>query len=282
MRVDRIGWALALLAANGAYSGEAAPKPKSLPPLELKIVLPTRTRILTLKDLKKKLAVTRVTVDDPVYHSRKTYEAVRLEEVLRLAGAGDATGDDLVFQCADGYAPTLSLEKLKGRKGYLAFRDVSVKGGDGWKKVLQGKEWVSPAPFYTVWEGPAGDVPWAYQVVGLEVVRFAQKFNRIYPGDAERTDPVYLGFQLFKSSCLKCHSLNLQGGDQGPELNYPKNVLEYWDRDTVRQFVRDPESFRVRSKMPKFDALTDEDFDRLFAYWDWVRGHKGIDDALSR
>ncbi len=282
MRFDSIGWALALMTVNVAYGGEAAVKPQGPLPLEIRIVSPAKTHVLTLKDLRKKLAVTRVTVDDPVYQSKKTYEAVPLEEVLRLGGAGDSVGDDLVFHCADGYAPTLPLEKLKGQKGYLAFRDTTERGGDGWKKVLQGKTWLSPAPFYVVWEGPLGDVPWAYQVVGLEVVRFAQKFNRIFPTGVERTDPIYLGFQIFKSSCLKCHSLNLQGGDQGPELNYPKNILEYWDRDTVRQFVRDPESFRVRSKMPKFDALTDDDFDRLFKYWDWVRGRKGIDDAVSR
>jgi mono/diheme cytochrome c family protein len=82
------------------------------------------------------------------------------------------------------------------------------------------------------------------------------------------------GFALFKNQCIRCHSLNLQGGEVGPELNSPKNVTEYWDKATLRAFIRDAASFRLKDKMPSFHQLTDENLDELLAYFIYMKGHK--------
>ncbi len=78
------------------------------------------------------------------------------------------------------------------------------------------------------------------------------------------------GFILFKNECIRCHSVNLVGGDIGPELNTPKNVLEYWDEKTLRQFVKDASSFRAKSKMPPFPNLTDSNISDVFSYFRYL------------
>jgi mono/diheme cytochrome c family protein len=120
----------------------------------------------------------------------------------------------------------------------------------------------------------AESLPWPYQLVRIEAVSFARKYDRLYPQGVADGTPVKRGFVRFKDECLRCHSINLQGGDVGPELNTPKNILEYWDPKTARQFIRDPGSFRAKSKMPAFPHLTDPDLDDLFAYLSYMRERK--------
>lgn len=266
----RMHFSPALLAVAVLFSWESASA--SAVPAELKVVLSGRAQTLSLAQLKKRLKSATLTVQDPVYKKEKTYEGFWLADVLKLAGMTEAEGDEIVFTCADGYAPTLSFSKMKAHKGLVAFREPKAKAG--WQKFQQGKAWMTPAPFYIVWDASHHEVPWPYQVVGIEVIRFKEKYSRIFPETVETTSPVYKGFTLFKGECLRCHSLNLQGGDLAPELNYPKNITEYWEDSTLLAFVRDPGQFRARSKMPAFPQLKEQDLSDLLSYLKWIKNHK--------
>ena len=82
------------------------------------------------------------------------------------------------------------------------------------------------------------------------------------------------GFVTFKNHCIRCHSLNLQGGEVGPELNSPKNVTEYWEKSTLRAFIRDASSFRFKDKMPAFPNLKESDLDEILEYLAYMKDHK--------
>ncbi len=82
------------------------------------------------------------------------------------------------------------------------------------------------------------------------------------------------GFALFKQHCLKCHSINLQGGALGPELNAPKNVTEYWQRHDLKAFIKNPESYRYQSKMPAFSFFSDAEIDAVLAYLQQMKQQK--------
>jgi mono/diheme cytochrome c family protein len=239
---------------------------------ELKLQAPGRTHSVILKELKGRLPSARFEVDDPVYKRKKLYEGFWLKDLLKLTGLGEVDGDEIAFQCADGYTPSMPLALLARQKGMLAFRDVKNKAG--WEKLRQGKALISPAPFYVVWDTKDEAYPWPYQVVGIEVIQFKKKYDRIYPEDETKTSAVFRGFDRFRSQCLRCHSLNLQGGDLGPELNVPRNITEYWDEGTLKEFIRDASKFRARSKMPPFPQLKDEELEQLLEYLKWMKGHK--------
>jgi mono/diheme cytochrome c family protein len=242
------------------------------PAASLKLEMPARTQTVTLSELKHRVPTATLTVDDPVYKTRKTYEGFWLKDVLKSGGLGQEGGDEVVFHCADGYSPTMPWSRLEGHRALLAFREKGRKGG--WQSFLQGKSRITPAPFYLVWDAQGDEYPWPYQLVGIEVVDFAKTYNRIYPSGQARDSAVFRGFTTFREKCLRCHSINLQGGTQCPELNYPKNITEYRDSKLLKQFIRNPSSFRARSKMPAFPDLKDQELDDILSYLKWMRDHK--------
>jgi mono/diheme cytochrome c family protein len=255
-------------------AGAAAPGPGGAARLEL--VSPSARRTLSLDDLRRVLTAVSVTVDDPVYETRKTYQGVRLADLLALLPSGGELVDEVVFHTRDGYAPTLGIAAAREGQGLVAFRDTTRRAG--FAPVRQGKISVDPGPFYLVWTGPnATERPWPYQLVGIELVSFRRTYDRLFPADADPGGPVARGFLAFRSHCLRCHSVNLQGGDLGPELNVPRSVTEYRDTATLRQFIRDAPSFRARSKMPPFPQLDDAALDDLLAYLGHMKDRKRTD-----
>ena len=110
----------------------------------------------------------------------------------------------------------------------------------------------------------------------IEVVSFADKFAKLYPDGAKPDSGAMQGFLIFKNECIRCHSINLQGGDVGPELNSPKNVTEYWDIATLKAFIHDPTRFRYKSKMPPFPQLKPADIDHVLDYFAAMKTKKVV------
>ena len=123
-------------------------------------------------------------------------------------------------------------------------------------------------------ELPEVEVPWPYQLATIEIIDFESKYSLMMPAGAGADSPEQQGFALFKNQCMRCHSINLQGGDLGPELNVPRNVTEYWSEQNLRAFIKDASGFHARSKMPPFLHLTDEQLDQLVLYLTSMRAQK--------
>lgn len=242
---------------------------------KLEIITPQKTSSLSLALMKAKLKRVSVKIDDPVYGKEMEYDAFALEDVLRLGGVDlSASADEIVFVAIDGYAPNTDFAKIKNHKAFLAY---GVHAGKKFPQVAQGKTKISPAPFYVVWEEGKkipDHVPWPYQLAKIEIVDWNKKFPGLFPAKAAADSAERKGFNLFKAECIRCHSLNLQGGDLGPELNVPKNITEYWDQGVLKEFIRDNSQFRLKSKMPPFKQLSDEQLNDLLAYLRYMKGHK--------
>jgi mono/diheme cytochrome c family protein len=267
---------LVVLVSVLALGGALRPVPAFSADDALVVALPGGVKTFSLADLRAKLKSVTVTIDDPVYHAKKTFDGFRLPEVLALAGLDPkSSNDEIVFTAKDGYSPNTSFETLRAHSAVLAYQEHGGARGH-FGKVEQGKAKLSPAPYYLVWEeGKALEsVPWPYQLVKIEVVRFATKYAALYPAGQADDSGVMKGFRIFKTECIRCHSVNLQGGDLGPELNVPKNVVEYWDRKTLKEFIANTGAFRARDKMPPFPQLKPEDLDHVLEYFDFMKTKK--------
>jgi mono/diheme cytochrome c family protein len=241
----------------------------------LDIITPKKTTALPLADMRAKLKTYTVKIDDPVYKAIKEYDAFALQDVLQLAGAeAGESADEIVFGTVDGYAPNMPFALLKDHRALVAYQEHSTPGR--FAMVNQGKAKISPWPFYLVWEDgiKAGDVPWPYQLIKIEVVNWRQKYPNVAPEGAKPGSNEMKGFVIFKAECIRCHSINLQGGDLGPELNAPQNVTEYWKSDVLRDYIKDNSTFRYKSKMPAFTKLKSEQLDQLMAYLKHMKNHK--------
>jgi len=243
--------------------------------------VPTDTAVVALLSLKK-AGVFRearpVTIaEDPVYHRQKTYAAVPLEVVLRKIPGYDRANPastQVIFECEDGYNPSMPLAKVLSRKAYLAIRDLDAPAGQDWITVEKAGQTKTAAPFYVVYT----DVPprdetfkWPYNLARIRLQPAGDELALLHPtGTPER------GYALFRTHCLTCHALNGAGGTMGPELNVPKNITEYWRDADLRAFVRNPASYRHGVKMPPVTTaqVSEEELEELLGYLKFMAGHK--------
>ena len=216
-------------------------------------------KTFTLGQLKALVASQTVRGFDPYYQREKTFEALPLEPVLKLAYPDtDIAKEEFLLRASDGYTvPVNGARLLEG--AYLAYADAN----GAWEPI--GAKGANPGPWYLVWKDktdpPTHPRRWALASIA------AEKFETVFPKLVPTSDDprVRHGFQLFKEHCVKCHALNQQGGRVGPELNVPKNITEYRDEKFLRAWIRNPGEFRI-SVMPPSPELSDDDLTAVLAY----------------
>ncbi len=231
-------------------------------------------------------AVEVATGDDIVYGRPMRYRGYRLRDLLARWANLDAlraAGAEVIFAATDGYVATMALDDALAADGVVAFRDLDAPAGQDWQTFKQGKTTTTPAPYYLVWPNRDPDewaYPWPYQLATIAVEPFALRFGRAVPDGGGAA--VRAGFHVFKTFCLKCHSVNLAGGDLGPELNVPRSITEYWDREVLAGFIHDVPSYRAGSKMPSFvDLLETAEIDRVLDYLTFMATQKTCTDATA-
>jgi mono/diheme cytochrome c family protein len=165
-----------------------------------------------------------------------------------IAGAGKAL---LKFVAADGFTVEFDPDTLPLEKGVLAFKDLDAPAGSQWKTFQLGKSSVTPAPYFLVWTDLTYDAkkqPWPFQLVRMEWGFAGSSDRALEPKSKDAT--VLAGYKTWKGVCVGCHSVNLKGGEVGSEFNVPRNITEYREKSYFRSFVKAPQSFRARSRMP--------------------------------
>jgi mono/diheme cytochrome c family protein len=235
-------------------------------------------RVLTDEDFRQRLHLATVEVEDPVYLKRKRFSGYWLSDIFDLAGIQFDRSNIWMFSALDGYQARIAVTDVINSKAkpFVAVRDLDAPGG--WERIKQGKEWLSPAPFYLVWQTqtpvpPNIKLPWPYQMAAIQIRDVDEAQQKLFPKADSRNDTVTRGFETFRKNCLMCHSLNLEGGVLGPELNVPKNILEYRETKMLKEFIANPSSFRAKSKMPAFGS-SGQSLDDVLSYLAWIGQHK--------
>jgi mono/diheme cytochrome c family protein len=197
------------------------------------------------------------TVYDPLEQASITYKAIPLKTVIdKIYGEAHAHAEEILLTCSDGFKPSIAQEQFDNASAYLAFERVGQKSFSLTNK-LEGNKRVELSPVYLIWDLPknAPKHEWAYMIVGLDRVSFAKTYPQIAPLTAggiaaESAASVQRGFVAFRNHCLACHTINGEGGDKAPELNFPVNITEYYNETWLRKWIADPTSIRFSTTMP--------------------------------
>lgn len=193
-------------------------------------------------------------------HEKKDvpYRAMSFNRLMdKVYGDAWRKADEVLVTCMDGYQPSIPVQKFLKFDAWLA---VARTDQAAFQVVnsLQNNEVVGLGPLYFVWDDKkspqlkgegAADHP--YQVVGIDLIRFQDRFPKIVP-NAKSSAAAKRGFLVYRKNCMTCHSLNGEGGSKAPELNIPVNVTEYWREDWLVRWITNPLSVRANTTMPAF------------------------------
>jgi mono/diheme cytochrome c family protein len=212
---------------------------------------------------------------DVVYGREKNYKGIGFYEALtNMIHPSVSLPEDgvVVFLCNDGYNPAVPLKTLIREHAFIAVADLDAPKGSDWLPIKSGAS-KQPGPLYLVWpesSATSSAHPWPYGVVGIRIASRQSMFGPAMP----LLQAHQRGFELYSKSCMTCHGINGVGGTLGPDLNYPKNVYEYWQPAQLMSYVQDPSKFRLNAKMPSFEALGKENIVAILEYVKHMQGHK--------
>lgn len=210
-----------------------------------------------------------IEVNDQVFKTPKKYMVYDFKKLLLpylKMGAEEVNNYEITFVCNDSYRPVMPLEQLLRGMPYLAFHDVDAQQGD-WMAINK----IKFAPFYLVWKDVSfTDHSWAMPY-GLVQIEIKKNDYKLIPKDTT----FMAGFVLFKDKCNRCHQINAIGGDMGPELNYPKNVTEYWKEADLKAFIKQPKNYRQNAKMPEIN-VSELEINQIVGYLKYMAGHKTL------
>jgi mono/diheme cytochrome c family protein len=251
------------------------------PDTELRFVRDGRlVKSVDLAALKRSCEVRSVELDDPYYGRRMTFLGFPFKQVLAqgFGEPAEALRDkDFVLRARDGYAKPTSGALLDEDGAFLVFADAKRAHDDdpGFEPI--DRRQVDPAPYYLVWTQPGQldthRYPWPYQLTSIEIASLPDLYPHTVPRSAAPDSPAWKGYATFRSECISCHAINGEGGKVGPDLNVPRSIVEYRPIEQIKQYIRDPESFRHTS-MPEHRYLSAAQLDQLVAYFETMRSLK--------
>src|SRR5262245_34728680 len=155
---------------------------------------------LSLADMEKKVPATRITVWEPHEDKNVTYEGFDVGKLF-AAVYGDQWQeiDEVLFTCVDGYQPVLPKDRFNRHASLLAYRRLDQEAFNVQNRFQAQKD-VPLGPFYLVWDNlrseelrDQGANAWPYQIVGVDLVTFADRFPRLGP-PKDASDKARKGF----------------------------------------------------------------------------------------
>jgi mono/diheme cytochrome c family protein len=221
----------------------------------------------TLASLREQISASRVWVHEPYETNEVGFEALPFAAVLdAIYSPSWRDEEELLFTCSDGYQPTVPVRRVLRHRAWLAFDRVGVPEFTIRKFEAGQHKRIELGPFYLIWENledaqiqQEGDYGWPYQLVGIDLIRTADRFSRMLP-PAGADGAVRDGFAAFRVHCSRCHAINGEGGHIGPELNGPVSAVELRDAARLRAWLDNPRQFVPESRMPPLNpALPDRE-----------------------
>lgn len=213
-----------------------------------------------------------------------TYTAIKLSELLQPYAIKPT--DTLEFIAADGFCVLIPAGKIMNGDKRYSIAYLAIEPATKWP-LLKYNTGTTAGPYDVIWLHPEksyiSDEYWVWSIIKIVVhKKLNSKLVPAKPNIKNRKMQNHIGrgYDIYISHCAGCHSINHIGkGVIGPDLNLPKNPVEYYPNDDLlKKFIRDPQSVRVikydRMSGSNEQFLSNSDLNDLIGYFHYMANHK--------
>lgn len=197
-----------------------------------------------------------IRIHEPHEDAAIEFRGVPLKRFLDQAyGPAWRKAEEVLFICADGYRDPIPVSRIAAHSAWLAFERVGSAAFRLTEKEPKRRE-IELGPWFLAWDTlkdpemrALGKKGWPYQVVGIDLIEFADRFPKLSP-PASASASAKRGYAVFKARCVSCHALSGEGGKVGPELNAPVSVTTYFKDEWLKRWIANPSAVRAGTTMP--------------------------------
>ncbi|MCW8444107.1 cytochrome c [Fluoribacter gormanii] len=248
----------------------------------LHIASPNKSFTLTKSELLSHPDLTQVTINNDRAYPNKVMHHKAIPLCKLLAPFHIRQQDIIEFIAKDNFHVYVPARKIMDCSKNASIAMLAIEPISKWP-VIDNHTGLTAGPYEIIWLYPErsyiSNEYWAWSVMTIKI---SQKLNYQHVLAPPKTTNASIanGYKIYISHCEGCHMINHVGkSDIGPDLNCPKNPLNYYPNITqLKKFIRDPKSVRTlpQSRMSGSDkqSLSDNDLDDLIKFFAYMNTKK--------
>lgn len=248
----------------------------------LTIVIGTKSQYFSRSMLLNSSEIEQITIDyNRAYPGKRMiFSSIKICSLIKSYYI--QSNDMLEFISTDGFYVYVPANKVLPCQKNASIAYLAIEPKEKWP-LLSNQTGTTAGPFDVIWKDPErsyiSNEYWAWSVNKIVVHKELDK-DTLKLEPTVKNKQLLHGFNLYISHCAGCHTINHLGKAViGPDLNYPKNPVEYYPDDKVlKQFIRNPQSIRKiendRMSGTSEDTLNDGDLNDLISYFHYMENKK--------
>ncbi|WP_454783234.1 c-type cytochrome [Legionella sp. WA2022007384] len=248
----------------------------------LHIVTPNKSFTLTRDELLSHRDLTQVTINNDRAYPNKVmhHKAIPLCKLLASLHIGKQDIIELIAK--DNFHVYVPAHKIMDCSKNASIAMLAIEPKSRWP-IIDNHTGLTAGPYEIIWLYPERSYIspeyWAWSVTSIKVTPELNYLHVLSPPKTTNAS-IANGYKIYISHCEGCHRINKVGkSDIGPDLNCPKNPLDYYpDITQLKKFIRDPKSVRSlpQGRMTGSDkqSLSDKDMDDLIKFFSYMNTKK--------
>lgn len=251
-------------------------------PSDLKIITPTKSVIITKSKLLTHAALKEVIIKNDRAYPNKTMHHQAIPLCQLLAPYKISKTDIIELIAHDQFHVYVPAHKIMNCYQNSSIAMLAIEPFSKWP-IINNHTGKTAGPYEIIWLHPErayiSNEYWAWSVIAIKITHHLDYKHVLPPPDITNAS-IRNGYQLYISHCEGCHAINHVGkSDIGPDLNCPKNPLEYYpDIRRLKKFIRNPQSVRYlsqgRMSGSDVESLTESDLNDLITFFGHMKTKK--------
>ncbi len=248
----------------------------------LRIITPNQSLTLTQSELLSHPDLSQVSINNDRAYPNKLMHHKAIPLCKLLAPFHIRQQDIIEFIAKDNFHVYVPSLKIMDCSKNASIAMLAIEPASKWP-IIDNHTGLTAGPYEIIWLYPnrsyISNEYWAWSVTKIKIIR-KLNYQQVLAPPQKTNSSIINGHKIYISHCEGCHMINHVGkSDIGPDLNCPKNPLDYYPNLTqLKKFIRDPKSVRSlpKGRMSGSDkhSLSDNDLDDLIKFFSYMHTKK--------